>query len=138
MSDDVSMALSLDIKQRIATDLSEGKLTFQQIAERYRVGKTTVYRVSVKVKKQLPLAHATSPGRPGKVAPDQWEAFEAMANSIPDFTPHTLAQAWNEAGHAPISSHTARRILRKLLYAFKKNPESPPNATRPSEPPSAR
>lgn len=122
----VSMALSLDLRQRIADALETGQ-TQKDIAHRFAVSIPTVERIARRVREGRSLKPGHSPGRSPQVTKEQYQAFQDLARSRTDWTLQSLALAWQEQGGKPLCESTVWRTLKRIEFTFKKSAESLPS-----------
>jgi transposase len=134
-------ALSLDLRQRITTALQAGHKR-GDIAARFAVSESSVYRLQRQFKTTQDLAPKRRPGR-GHALPDaQLPALEALLQEQRDPTGESLRAAWQERTGKRLGLSTMHRALHRLARSFKKSAasprKSPRKGTRPSAMPSAK
>jgi transposase len=122
----VPMALSLDLRQRIADALDTGQAQ-KDIAQRFAVSVPTVERIARRVRQGRSLEPGRSPGRSPQVTKEQYQAFQDLARSRTDWTLQSLGAAWQEQGGKPLCESTVWRTLKRIEFTFKKSAESQPN-----------
>jgi transposase len=134
-------ALSLDLRQRILTALQAGQPR-ADIATRFAVSPSSVYRLQRQWKNAGDLAPKKRPGRPPAVPPQDRSTLEALLKAHQeahqDPTLATLAHAWQQRTGRRIGIATLHRTLRKMGKSFKKSAALPRKETRASGPPSAK
>ena len=115
--------LSTDLRERIANAL-DGKTSQDSIAQRFAVSLSSVERLAKKKRQGIPLKPGFSTGRKPKIAPGQWPRLEEIVRSRTDWTAQSLVHAWEEETGVKVSVPTMTRVLGKIAFVFKKNPES--------------
>ena len=126
-------ALSLDLRKRIVWALLAGS-SRRQIAQRFDVSESSVYRVQRQWKSQGDLTARKHPGRTPHLKDEDLPALEALVQSLidqqKDPTGATLVVAWEETTGQSISLATMHRALHRLKFSYKKRAALPKNGTR--------
>lgn len=123
--------LSIDLRERIVTVLQHAKSeegtshTLDEIAARFAVSRSTVARLSRKVKeKQSIEALPHSGGSPTKkMFTEHEQALVNWLNKKPDLLLRELAQLLEETYGFTITESGVHRVLERLGITRKKNPE---------------
>jgi len=134
-------ALSLDLRERILAALLAGHKR-ADIAARFAVSESSVYRLHRQFKATQDLAPKKRPGR-GHALPDaHLPALEALIQELiqeqTDPTGQSLLAAWQEQTGKRIGLSTMHRALQRVGRSYKKSAASPASGMKPSEKPSAK
>lgn len=114
-------ALSLDLRQRILTALEAGDER-AQIAIRFDVSQSSVYRIQRQWKSQGDLSPKKRPGRGHALKDEELPTLETLVQQQADPTGASLAQAWQQAGGKRVGLSTMHRALHRLKFSYKKKP----------------
>ena len=115
------VALSLDLRERIATTHETEHISIRQLATRFCVNKNTVHKI-IKQKREtgsVAPKKATG-GKPSQLLGKETEA-RAMVASYPDYTLEEYCELWREQTGIDIHESTMCRFLQKLRLTRKKN-----------------
>jgi len=130
-------ALSLDLRQRILTALEAGDKR-AQIAARFGVSQSSVYRIQRQEKSQGDLSPKKRPGRGLALKDADLPALETLVQQQADPTGATLVDAWQQASGKRVGLSTMHRALHRLKFSYKKSAAAPASETRPSAKPFAK
>ena len=130
-------ALSLDLRQRILAALEAGDKR-AQIAARFDVSQSSVYRIQRQGKNQGNLSPKKRPGRGLALKEEDLPALETLAQQQADPTGASLVEAWQQASGKRVGLSTMHRALHRLKFSYKKRAVAPASKTRPSAKPSAK
>jgi putative transposase len=113
-------AYSLDLRHRIIAALEAGQAA-AAVAERFAVSARTVRRYRTQWQAEGQLNARTSPGRPPRIVPAQYDALSAQVLANPDATLVEHCQQWAAATGVGVSEATMCRVLQKLELTRKKS-----------------
>ena len=113
-------AYSLDLCQRILAALEAGQAV-AQVATRFSVSARTVRRYRAQWRDQGHLRARTSPGRPPRIVPAQYDALTAQVLAAPDATLVEHCQQWAAATGVVVSEATMCRLLQRIELTRKKS-----------------
>jgi transposase len=120
---------SADFRERLVAAIDAG-LPPGEAARLFRVHVRTVYRWLARRRGGEGLAERPRSGRPPKLGPERHPVLRALVAAHPDATlPEHAARLEAATGVRLSPAHLSRRRRRPGL-PLKKNPRSPPSATR--------
>lgn len=116
----MSAPLSLDLRRRILAALEAGEGSQRQIAERFRVGRATVERLT----RRLRLTGSLEPkphggGQKPRITEADRELILGWLRSEPDLTQEEMVRRFGALGR-PVSQQGVSRGLRRLRITRKK------------------
>jgi transposase len=137
------MALSLDLRQRIADAYAAKKGSIRGLADRFAVSKTTVEKILARVRETGAAAPRPHGGGPTpRLDAAHRATLRALVASRPDATLDELIAALAAAIGVRVSNPTMSRVLRALGLPRKKSRRTRPSSTGPMSsrraPPSRR
>ena len=124
--------LSDDLRQRVIDAWRQGQGTLEQLAETFRIGRTTLrrwvdrFRTTGSVD---PLPHGG--GHPSLIPPDSLGIVMTLVEEHNDATLPQLAQDYSACTDQPVSCSTLGRALKRLDITRKKKRPRRPNAPPP-------
>lgn len=132
-------ALSTDLRIRIVEARAQDRQTYEQLAERFGVGRASVSRV-LRLARETgsvePTPHAG--GTPKRVTATEHAVLHELIRARPDATLAELCADLATRTGVRISRSTMSRELRRLQLTLKKSPWWPKNAVRRRSRPCAR
>lgn len=134
----MSVALSEDLRSRIVDAYLAGEGSYEELAERFDVARSSVYRLLKRFHRTgsvSPSAHGG--GQPAKIAPDDAEVLAALVRAMPDASVQELATAWSKR-HGQLSRSAMLRALHRFALSFKKSRSARASKTVRRFKPSAR
>lgn len=133
------MALSMDLRQRIASAYQRGEGSMRALATRFSVNLTTVRDLIAHVRETGEVTPKPRGG--GAVAKLDASARQALRELVDQQSDATLDQYIERLvarGYPRVSNPTMSRVLRELGLPRKKSRSAPPNRTAPTSPKRAR
>ena len=125
-------ALSRDLRTRIIATWEKGELTWDQIAEKFIVGRATVdrlIRLYRETKGVTPRPHGG--GTPAKISDEKLHVMGKILEAHPDATLEELAAMYSKRAKVSVGPMCVYRAAKKLGFTRKKRVWSPPSATGP-------
>jgi putative transposase len=113
-------AYSLDLRERIIGAVEAGQPA-DEIAVRFAVSPRTVRRYRQRWRAEGDIAARTSPGRPPRIRPDQYDALTTLVLALPDATLADYCQQWAATSGVRVSEATMCRVLQQLALTRKKS-----------------
>jgi putative transposase len=123
-------ALSRDLRTRIVATWEKGELTWDQIAEKFSVGRATVdrlIRLYRETKEVTPRPHGG--GTPPKISDEKLPIMREILEAHPDATLEELAAMYSKRSRVTVGPMCVYRAAKKLGFTRKKRVWSPPSAT---------
>lgn len=120
-------SISLDLRKRVVEAYGGGKLTYDEVAERFSIGRASVSRWLRRARETgdpIPLAHAG--GRVCLIRDENLKLLEKLVLAHPDWTEDEYTKAFNQQTHLSLSDSTVGRAIRRLGYGVKKSPSLRP------------
>ena len=121
----MAWAYSLDLRERVVDSLLEGELTYEQIAERFKVGRATVSRLGRRFRETGSFEPSKTRGHAPRTLTDGDQAV--LLEIVTDRPDETLAELCDQLAASTgkrISSATVGRELRRAGFTRKKRPSS--------------
>jgi transposase len=125
-------ALSRDLRTRIIATWKKGGLTWDEIAEKFSVGRATVDRLIVRFRATKgvdPKPHGG--GTAPKVTDEDLPVMAEILEAHPDATLEELAALYRARRHVKIGPMIVYRAAKRLGFTRKKRVWSPPSRTAP-------
>jgi len=113
---------SVDLRQRILATVERG-MPRREIVQPLGVRLGTIKRLLTKQRRGASVMPRTPPGRPARIAPDQYTARRAQLAAHPDATVAQHADLWNAADGTTLSQGTVGRAIRRRGWTRKKELE---------------
>ena len=126
--------ISVDLRERAVNAYENGEGTYQEIADRFCIGRTTLcdlVRLSRYAHTLEPI-HDRRPRSDRKVDDAGKERLRALVEAQPDATEDELTDAYNVDATEPISRSTIGRVLRGMGLSRKKRASGRSSGTRPA------
>ena len=124
--------ISVDLRERAVNAYENGEGTYQEIADRFCIGRTTLCDL-VRLSRYANTLEPIKDKRPRsdrKVDEAGEERLRALVTATPDATEKELVDAYNAGVEKPISRSTLGRILRVLGLSRKKRASGRSSGTR--------
>ena len=128
-------ALSLDLRERIVAALEAGHQR-ADIAARFEVSESSVYRLQRRWKTKGNLAPEKRPGRAPAFKDEDLARLQTLVEQQKEPTGASLVQTWQENTGRCVGLSTMHRALHQLKMSYKKRAAAPGKATRPNVTPS--
>lgn len=129
--------ISQDLRERIVAAL-EAKATYQTVADRFQVSKTTVDKVWQRWRRTGSCAAKAHAGGRTRSLREHDEALRSIVARQADATLEELCEAVEQAVGVRVSTPTMCRELKRLRLPIKKKITTPTNSTSPRSRSSAR
>lgn len=115
--------LSLDLRQRIVDAGLDRSLTYEDLAQRFSVGRASVSRYLRRQREEGSVAPkpATAAGREPRITDDQKDILISMVSEHSDATAAELADLWVAGGQGPVTRSSMIRALQRFGITLKKN-----------------
>jgi transposase len=114
---------SMDLRERVVAAYEAGGSSYEEIAERFQVGRATVDRWLHLARKTGSVAHrALGGGRRSIFHGENLQSLERLVIANADATAQELVELWHAAGGARTSRSAVTRALGRLGYTLKKSP----------------
>lgn len=114
-------AISMDLRKRIVAAHRRGAGTYDQLAERFDVGRATVSRLLRRARERRDIGRdPPGGGNPPRIARDEYPALAALVREMESATRRELADAWKERFGVSISEAAMGRTLRAAGFTRKK------------------
>jgi transposase len=110
---------SRDLRERLLQAVTSG-LPLSEVATRTGVSVRTLSRWRQKQARGESLEIGARPGAPRKIPAAEEEMLRRQVAATPDATLAEHCVAWAAAGHAPVSTATMSRALRRADLPLKK------------------
>lgn len=124
-------AYSLDLRQRIVAACDQGALSFEEIAEEFRVSRAFVYRLLQRRGQGCDLAPRSWPRGPAPLLDERSrEQIRELVDQRPDATLKQLCLLLQAQGGPCVSVPTLWRALQPLDRPLKKSRCTPASRTR--------
>ncbi len=123
-------ALSRDLRTRIIATWEKGELTWDQIADKFDVGRATVdrlIRLYRETKAVTPRPHGG--GTPPKISNEKLPLMSEILEAHPDATLEELAEMYSKRSKETVGPMCVYRAAKKLGFTRKKRVWSPSSAT---------
>lgn len=124
------MALSMDLRERIVAAWEAGGATYIEVAERFQVDKTTVWRL---LRRKRDTGHLrpseTTRGRKPRFTPARVDLLRLLVEQDPDATEQQLVDRLAQQHNFQTSSSAVGRALRKMNWTRKKRRSAPLRTT---------
>ena len=123
-------SVSLDLRRRVVAAYRRGGMTYDEVAERFEVGRASVSRWLRREREAgdvEPRPHGG--GQPRKIKPAQEKLVEKLVQAHPDWTEAEFAEALKKEHGIEASAVTVGRVIRRLGYSVKKKRSSRSNGT---------
>ncbi len=124
--------LSLDLRERAVNAYENGEGTYQEIADRFCIGRTTLCDM-VRLSRYAGTLEPIKDKRPRsdrKFDEAGLERVRALVAANPDATALELTDAYNADAQKAVSRTTMNRAVRALGLSRKKSRSGPPSGTR--------
>ena len=121
-------AYSMDLRLRIVEAYENGEGSYQTLAHRFKVDKSTVYRYLKRHRERGSVA----PTVPTKKGPDPVlnpNIVRQLWQELPDATEQELVEALMDRASVRVHRSTVGRMLKKLGLTRKKSPSPQPSRT---------
>jgi transposase len=119
----MAWARSIDLRERVVTAYAAGDVTYDDVADRFCVGRATVSRW-LRQKRETgsiaPKAHRS--GNRPKVDASGFETLRALVEARPDATLAELAEAYRARTEVKLAICMVHRALTRLGITLKKRP----------------
>ena len=116
-------AYSVDLRERVVA-AAEAGMPRAEVAATFHVSEPSVTRWVQRQRLRGSLAPDVSPGRPPTISPDQFPVLQAQLEAHPDATIAWHAEQWNQQHGTTLSQWAVGRVIRRLGWTRKKEPES--------------
>lgn len=125
--------LSKDLRERIVAAYNRGKLTRDQVAELFQVGRASVNRLVKRFRETGSVeASPHGGGKPRKLTPRGEKALRVLVEEFPDATIPEFVRMLQDRTRLAVSTSTMSRELARLRFTRKKSPSSPPSKPLPT------
>ena len=114
-------ALSLDLRERIVAALEAGHKR-ADIAARFEVSESSVYRLQRRWKTKGNLAPEKRPGRAPAFKDEDLARLQTLVQEQKEPTGASLVQTWQETTGRRVGLSTLHRALHRLKMSYKKEP----------------
>ena len=122
--------ISMDLRARLVETYNRGGHRYDDVAERFQVGRATVYRVLARKKKTGDIAPTVQKHGPDPSIDDQGlEIIRGIVEAKPDVTQSEIVDAYLEITGKVTSTSTVSRALKRLGLTRKKRLSSLRSAT---------
>jgi transposase len=121
-------AISLDLRARIMSALEEEPSSLI-VAERFKVGASTVRKLRLKVQRTGKLERDVAPGRERLVKGRHEERLRRLVREYPDATLNILRELLADATGVSVSETTMWRQLERMGITLKKRASTRRSAT---------
>jgi len=114
--------LSQDLRSRIVAAYENGQATYDQIAERFGVGRASVSRFLSRARSGEglePRPHGG--GNPARIQPEEYDALRTLVAECPDATRADLCERWYQRFGVEMSLAAMGRALYAAGITRKKN-----------------
>lgn len=118
-------AISPDLRQRIIHAVQIDKDTPEQAAERFIVGRASVYRFLEQLRNQGTLQPAQRIIAPRRITADDLPRLREQLEAHNDATLEEHCQLWTEQTSVTLSVSTMHRALKRLSISLKKSRSDP-------------
>lgn len=118
---EMARGYSRDLRERLLQAITSG-LSVSEVARRTGVSPKSLHRWQEKQAQGRSLEPGRPTGGPRKIPPADEPALRALVAETADATLDEYRAAWAAAGHAPVSSATMSRALRRAELPLKKRP----------------
>lgn len=123
-------ANSVDLRARIVEAYQAGGHSYVSLAQRFRVGTSSVRRYVLQWKSGSDLAPKPyKPGPKPHVSDEELVLFEAWLREDPSLTQNELARRYTEHTGRSISQQTVCRALSRAGFTYKKRASGPSSRT---------
>jgi transposase len=102
-------SLPLDLRRRIVEAYERKEGTYFELAQRFRVGESTVYRL-LRLKREL---GNVIPGGPSGIREEELPQLVELVREFPNATLDQLTQAWVSRNHCELTRSSIVRALRR-------------------------
>lgn len=122
--------LSLDLRERVVAVIDGEDVTYQEAADRFRIGIATVKRLMRLRRETGSLAPRRRGPGPARLLDQQKDqALAQLVQEKADRTLPELVSAWEERTQQRLSPSTVGRALQRLELTLKKKHSSPRSST---------
>lgn len=123
------MPISADIRTRLVTAYNEGEGTYDEMAERFKIGRATVSRVLRRVRETGSVEAKPTGGRKPLLDDEDLESIHFIVLAEPDITLAQLRVRFEADGGRHVCPTTLWRALGRLGLSRKKSRSRRRNAT---------
>lgn len=129
----MSEAISMDLRKRIVAAYKRGEGTYEQLADRFDVGRATVSRLLRRAREGRSIERdPPGGGNPPRIARDEYPALRSLVREMPSATRRELADAWKERFGVSVSEAAMGRTLRAAGFTRKKRDFAPKSSSVPT------
>jgi len=114
---------SLDLRQKIVGAYETGKMSIRQVADLFRVSKTTVQDLVKRKRETGQLAPSQPKGGKSSQLLGREAQLEEMVKAHPDYTLAEYCEEWESISGIMVSESTMCRYLKQQQLTLKKNIE---------------
>jgi len=129
----MSLSASLDLRSRVVAAYRRGGVTYDEVAERFSVGRASVSRWLRRERETgsvEPLPHGG--GQPRRIQGKHEKIVERLVQEHPDWTEAEFADELRKRHGLDVSAVTVGRAIRRLGYTVKKSRSSRAKETVPT------
>ena len=124
------MALSMDLRTRIVAAYENGEGTYVEVARRFCVDKTTVYRLLQRKRETGSVAPRRGPrGKPTTFQGERLEALRTLVEEDPDVLEVQLVERLAQRFDIHVCTSTVGNALRRHGWTRKKRRSALPRTT---------
>ncbi len=117
-------ALSIDLRQRIIDAVKNDKQTPDEVAQRFKVCRASVYNLLQLNRDLGDLRPLTTTGRKPRINQEQQILLEQQIKAHPDATLEDHCQLWKKSTGVTMCLATMHNSLKRLKITLKKNHQS--------------
>jgi transposase len=122
-------AISVEVRERVVAAHREGKGTYEELAEVFRIGRATVNRWLRLARETGSLAPKPPPGRAPKLDEKGRAVLRALVEEDSDATLAELAERVEQRVGVKLVASAIFKVLAKMQITHKKKTSTRPNGT---------